>query len=87
LNKVDLFDVKIHKSPLNAYFPDFEGAPGDVNAARAFVRDRFLSLNKGMSKVIHTHYTCATDTKQIKVVMAAVQDILMRNNLKGLGLM
>ncbi|KAJ1334385.1 hypothetical protein BSLG_007540 [Batrachochytrium salamandrivorans] len=47
----------------------------------------FVSLNQSEKKQIYTHFTCATDTSQIKFVMAAVNDIIIQNNLRDVGLM
>jgi guanine nucleotide-binding protein G(i) subunit alpha len=48
---------------------------------------KFLRLNKDKNQQIYTHFTCATDTEQMKFVMAAVTDILIQNNLRDLGLL
>ncbi|KAF7625433.1 hypothetical protein AFLA_002295 [Aspergillus flavus NRRL3357] len=37
-------------------------------------------------KQIYTHFTCATDTTQIRFVMAAVNDIIIQENLRLCGL-
>ncbi|CAG8466785.1 22994_t:CDS:2 [Racocetra persica] len=39
------------------------------------------------AKQIYTHFTCATDTQQIKFVMAAVNDIIIQTNLREVGLL
>ena len=41
-------------------------------AACDYILSRFVSLNQSESKNIYTHFTCATDTTQIRFVMAAV---------------
>lgn len=55
--------------------------------ASDYVLNRFLSLNQSDTKQIYTHLTCATDTEQIKFVMAAVNDIIIQNNLRDVGLL
>ena len=42
------------------------------NAACDYILNRFVSLNQSDTKNIYTHFTCATDTTQIRFVMAAV---------------
>jgi guanine nucleotide-binding protein G(i) subunit alpha len=49
--------------------------------------NRFLSLNQSETKQVYSHFTCATDTTNIKFVMGAVNDIIVRNNLRDVGLM
>jgi len=41
-------------------------------AACDYILNRFVSLNQHETKQIYTHFTCATDTSQIRFVMAAV---------------
>ena len=48
--------------------------------------NKFEGLNQNPGKRVYTHYTCATDTKQIKVVMEAVYDIVLQANLRLCGL-
>ena len=66
LNKIDLFAEKLPRSPLGDYFPDYTGG-GDYNAACEYLLQRFVSLNQSAAtKQIYAHYTCATDTNQIR---------------------
>ena len=71
LNKIDRFKEKLPVSPMKNYFPDYEGGD-DYAAACDYVLNRFVSLNQHETKQIYTHFTCATDTTQIRFVMAAV---------------
>ncbi|KAG9032306.1 hypothetical protein FRB95_001627 [Tulasnella sp. JGI-2019a] len=78
LNKTDLFDQKIKRSHIKTFFPDFEGAPGDAKAGKEYFKKRFLKLSSKSSRVkereIYTHFTNATDTELLRVVMAAVEE-------------
>ncbi|KAL9108244.1 MAG: hypothetical protein Q9227_006982 [Pyrenula ochraceoflavens] len=71
LNKIDRFKEKLPVSPMSQYFPDYEGG-SDYAAACDYILNRFVSLNQAETKQIYTHFTCATDTTQIRFVMAAV---------------
>lgn len=71
LNKIDRFKEKLPVSPMKNYFPDYEGG-SDYAAACDYILNRFVSLNQHETKQIYTHFTCATDTMQIRFVMAAV---------------
>lgn len=53
-----------------------EGGP-DYAAACDYILNRFVSLNQHETKQIYTHFTCATDTTQIRFVMAAVNGSLL----------
>ncbi|KAI1706348.1 g-protein alpha subunit domain-containing protein [Ditylenchus destructor] len=82
LNKKDLLADKILNSHLADYFPNYAGPPRDEAAARDFILKTFLDLNPEPEKVIYWHFTCATDTENIRVVFTAVKDIIIRRNLK-----
>ncbi|KAK2750412.1 guanine nucleotide-binding protein subunit alpha [Myotisia sp. PD_48] len=85
LNKIDRFKEKLPVSPMKNYFPDYEGG-ADYSAACDYILNRFVSLNQAEQKQIYTHFTCATDTTQIRFVMAAVNDIIIQDNLRLCGL-
>ncbi|MBW0544202.1 hypothetical protein O181_083917 [Austropuccinia psidii MF-1] len=84
LNKTDLFKRKLYYSPISKYFPDYQGDDTDYDAARSFFKDRFVRLNRSTKKEIYTHYTCATDTSLMRVVMASVTDIIITRNLQSI---
>ncbi|KAG8685516.1 guanine nucleotide-binding protein subunit alpha [Ceratobasidium sp. 428] len=87
LNKIDLFAEKLPHSPMGDYFPDYQGGD-NYDAACDYLLHRFVSLNQSAaSKQIYAHYTCATDTQQIKFVLSAIQDILLQIHLRECGLL
>jgi len=86
LNKIDLFKEKLLKSPMSKYFTDYTGGSNYEDACKYFLQ-RFVSLNQSDKKQVYSHFTCATDTSQIKFVMAAINDIIIQNNLRDVGLM
>ncbi|CAO3685113.1 unnamed protein product [Rhizopus stolonifer] len=87
LNKIDLFAEKLPKSPLENHFGDYKGG-NNYDAACQYLLEKFVSLNtRADTKQIYTHLTCATDTKQIKFVMNAVNDIVVHENLRNVGLL
>ncbi|EDV21414.1 uncharacterized protein TRIADDRAFT_50797 [Trichoplax adhaerens] len=86
LNKKDLFQEKILKSPLTICFPEYTGA-NTYEEASAYIQMKFEDLNKMKDqKEIYTHFTCATDTNNIQFVFDAVTDVIIKNNLKDCGL-
>ncbi|XP_075252880.1 guanine nucleotide-binding protein G(o) subunit alpha-like [Convolutriloba macropyga] len=85
LNKKDLFEEKIKKSPLTIAFPEYTGA-NTFTEASSYIQAQFESMNKSQTKEIYTHMTCATDTENVQFVFDAVTDIIIANNLRGCGL-
>ncbi|XP_023850836.1 guanine nucleotide-binding protein G(o) subunit alpha-like [Salvelinus sp. IW2-2015] len=85
LNKKDLFEEKIKKSPLSICFPEYTGA-NTYDDATAYIQVQFESKSRSPNKEIYCHLTCATDTGNIQVVFDAVTDIIIANNLRGCGL-
>ncbi|KAF7300818.1 Heterotrimeric G-protein alpha subunit 4 [Mycena kentingensis (nom. inval.)] len=95
LNKDDLFQRKIRTSPIRPFFPDFDGEPGNAVAGREYFKKRFGRLaikagrvnGKGRDREVYIHVTNATNTELLRVVMAAVEDIVLRTSLHGAALM
>ncbi|XP_023560378.1 guanine nucleotide-binding protein G(i) subunit alpha-2 [Octodon degus] len=55
--------------------------------AASYIQSKFEDLNKRKdTKEIYTHFTCATDTKNVQFVFDAVTDVIIKNNLKDCGL-
>ncbi|KAG8976449.1 hypothetical protein FRC05_003692 [Tulasnella sp. 425] len=78
LNKTDIFERKVKSSPIKNFFPDYAGTPGDVYEGKAYFKRRLLKLsaksNRQKEREIYTHFTNATDTALLRVVMAAVEE-------------
>jgi len=73
-------------SHLVDYFPEFDGPQRDAQAAREFILKMFVDLNPDPDKIIYSHFTCATDTENIRFVFAAVKDTILQLNLKEYNL-
>ncbi|XP_047387106.1 guanine nucleotide-binding protein subunit alpha-11 [Sciurus carolinensis] len=86
LNKKDLLEDKVLCSHLVDYFPEFDGPQRDAQAAREFILKMFVDLNPDSDKIIYSHFTCATDTENIRFVFAAVKDTILQLNLKEYNL-
>ncbi|RXM37458.1 Guanine nucleotide-binding protein G(k) subunit alpha [Acipenser ruthenus] len=86
LNKKDLFEEKITRSSLTICYPEYAGSSTYEEAA-AYIQCQFEDLNRRKdTKEIYTHFTCATDTKNVQFVFDAVTDVIIKNNLKECGL-
>ena len=56
------------------------------DAALEFIQTQFKKLNEDSNKTIFPHFTCGTDTDNVKTVFWDVQNMVIRNNLKRSGL-
>ncbi|TGZ73113.1 hypothetical protein CRM22_001714 [Opisthorchis felineus] len=87
LNKRDLFEDKITKSPLTICFPEYMGL-NNYEEASQYIRRRFEGLSgQNKAKDVYSHFTCATDTNNIQFVFDAVTDVIIKTNLKDCGLL
>ena len=87
LNKKDLLEEKINsgRNPVQNYFPDCPGNNYDL--AVEYFQQLFLDQNPNPEvRDIYPHITCATDSKNIKVVDTAVQVVIMKIILGDLGI-
>lgn len=73
--------------PLSDYFPDYTGPPREVEPAKAYMRAKFVALNPRQGRGLYVHLTCATDSSQARVVLAAVMDQVLTRLLSEVGLM
>ncbi|XP_074547106.1 guanine nucleotide-binding protein subunit alpha-14-like [Halichoeres trimaculatus] len=86
LNKTDLLEEKVKESHLGNYFPAYKGPRRDVKEVKDFILDMFVSLNPNEMKIIYSHFTCATDTDNIRFVFRAVKDHILQGNLEVFNL-
>ncbi|XP_061529493.1 guanine nucleotide-binding protein G(q) subunit alpha-like isoform X2 [Phycodurus eques] len=87
LNKTDLLREKILNSHLADYFPQFSGPRRDACAAQEFILKMYQEQNPDKDKKFYPHFTCATDTENIRFVFAAVKDTILRQNLQVFNLL
>ena len=88
LNKRDLFREKIEVCDIAATpaFADYAGGR-DYDAGCAYFTAKFVRLNTCDDRVVYHHITCATDTRNIAVVMGSCKDIILKANMESSGLM
>ncbi|XP_025772134.1 guanine nucleotide-binding protein subunit alpha-15 [Puma concolor] len=99
LNKTDILEEKISTSHLATYFPSFQGPKQDVEAAKKFILDMYTRMysscvdsadgsRKGpRSRRLFSHYTCATDTQNIRKVFKDVRDSVLARYLDEINLL
>lgn len=85
LNKIDVFTEKLPYSPLENYFPDYNGG-NDIKSAAKYILWRFNKLNRNQV-TIYPHLTQATDTSNIQLVFAAIKETILQNSLLDSGIL
>ena len=80
LNKKDLFEEKIKRSPLTVCFREYTG-PNEYDPAAEYIQAQFVAKNKSTQKEVYCHHTCATDTQNVQFVFDAVTDVSSRSLL------
>jgi len=95
-NKKDLMEEKIRYSSLETHFPEFINFKGykqnDYTSAVNFIQDMFLNMkDKNGLYIIDTkvtpvfcHYTCATDTQNVKTVFKDVKVTILEKTFNNI---
>ncbi|GAA5826440.1 hypothetical protein JCM11251_002369 [Rhodosporidiobolus azoricus] len=86
LNKTDLFRQKLALYKLADYMPEYAG-PNTFEATSSFLAQRFGELYTNPNRALIMHLTCATDSGQIRPVLAAVQEQVISSNLINAGML
>lgn len=71
------------KSVLSAYST---GPKNDAKAAMKFILSMYEEQNRDTNKRTYAHFTCATDTENIRFVFSAVKDTILQNILSTFNL-
>ncbi|SMN00646.1 hypothetical protein SPONL_1418 [uncultured Candidatus Thioglobus sp.] len=70
-----------------ANFVPIQLGPNSYDDAKNYIKDKFDLLNQqSQKKEIYSHFTCATDTGNIRFVFDAVTDVIVRKHLRDVGL-
>ncbi|RHZ82675.1 hypothetical protein Glove_106g5 [Diversispora epigaea] len=85
LNKIDILQNKLTFTQVKDYFPDYKGN-NKFSSVTKFFQQQFLDCFESEDKHTYVHFTHATDTKQMRVIVASVNDIVQRENLRESGL-
>ncbi|XP_068599282.1 guanine nucleotide-binding protein subunit alpha-14-like [Brachionichthys hirsutus] len=91
LNKTDILADKIRNSDLQRYFPSFTGKKQDAQDAMNYILKLYEqeSINRDKScksKTLYPHFTCATDTNNIRRVFNDIRDTVLLKSLKDYGI-
>ncbi|KAK7889742.1 hypothetical protein WMY93_025302 [Mugilogobius chulae] len=85
LNKTDILADKIKTSDLKKYFSHFNGERGNEEAAQNFIKQMYE--DRSLDKTLYQHFTCATDTNNIRKVFADVKDTVLLKSLGDYGIL
>ncbi|KAJ7192815.1 heterotrimeric G-protein alpha subunit, GPA3-like protein [Mycena pura] len=85
LNKIDVFKRKLPKIPLGRFFPEYAGG-NDLQKAAKYILWKFMQENRA-KLTVYPHVTQATNTKNIRLVFAAVKETILQNALKDSGIL
>lgn len=90
LNKTDILADKIQTSDLQKYFPSFTGKRQDPEDAKNYIRKLYeqQAINHDKReewKTLYPHFTCATDTSNIRHVFSDVKDTVLLKSLRDYG--
>ena len=76
-----------HVGRLSAVSPcPLLGAKGDYYAARKFISAMLINAVPDRSKEIYSHYTCATDTENMRIVFDKVRNFILERHFTDLQL-
>jgi len=84
MNKYDLFQEKIARVDMKIAFPDYDGGC-DAKKGSAFLKSKYLSVNKNDKKEIFVHVTTATNTENMKNIFDDVVKSLINKSLQAVG--
>ncbi|KAF1385751.1 hypothetical protein PFLUV_G00111040 [Perca fluviatilis] len=90
LNKTDILADKVLTSDLQKYFPSFTGKRHDAEDAKNYIRKMYEQQatnrdNRDEWKTLYPHFTCATDTSNIRRVFSDVKDTVLLKSLRDYG--
>jgi len=81
LNKNDLFEQKIKAVDLSCCFPVYTGGL-NYEAGSQYIKKKFLERNSSRGREIFTHFTCATDTSNVRFVFNTVEKLILEKTLE-----
>jgi guanine nucleotide-binding protein G(q) subunit alpha len=83
LNKTDLLKEKIKTIHLEDSFPQYQGEKYDDKSARNFILKQFCDTEDvDDGSKVYSHFTCATDTNNMRFVFEAVKSTILDQNIK-----
>ncbi|KAK5608818.1 hypothetical protein CRENBAI_019845 [Crenichthys baileyi] len=91
LNKTDILEDKIRTSDLNKYFTGFTGDKQNAEHAKQYIlkmyEQRAVNQENREWKTLYPHFTCATDTNNIRKVFTDIRDTVLLKSLSDYGVL
>jgi guanine nucleotide-binding protein subunit alpha len=72
---------------MRLYFPQYQGADNNVEEAKKFVESEFRARVLQRNRIIYPHFTTATDTRNIRLVIDVVVTQIIRDHMKDASLL
>ncbi|KAI0342325.1 G-alpha-domain-containing protein [Trametopsis cervina] len=86
LNKIDILKTKLNAGiEFGRYIVSYGSRPNDYDNAAAYLKRKFQQIHKENSRVPRTfycHFTTVTDPKATSMILADVQDTIIRKQLQ-----
>ena len=79
-----IFQEKVKTTPITIAFSDYTG-PQDYHPSIQYIARKFKEQKKSGPQA-YCHLTCITDTNNMRFVINAVTDLLIKNFLKDCGI-
>ncbi|KAL8286236.1 hypothetical protein RQP46_004724 [Phenoliferia psychrophenolica] len=88
MNKIDILRKKIKSTlyPLEKYMPTFGGGVKS-KVVLHYLQSQFELVHTERKKPLYIYATQANDTKSVRFIIAAINDVLMRGTLAASGLL
>ncbi|KAF8507646.1 G-alpha-domain-containing protein [Hysterangium stoloniferum] len=90
LNKRDILQAKLDDGiRFGRYVKSYTGRNQWESVAR-YLKSKFKAVQKELSpqpRLFYSHITCATDTRQMAVILSAIEDLVLRKNLEQISLL
>jgi len=90
LNKRDILQRKLDSGiRFGRYVKSYTGK-NQWDAIAKYLKSKFKAVQRERSPVprlFYAHVTCATDTKQMMIILSAIEDLVLRRNLEEVSLL
>ena len=78
-NKKDLLELKLKESSITVCFPQYTGN-NTYQEVSDYIKQQFLKVNKDSKRLIYSHYSCATDTDNVRFILDNItEDLILAN--------
>lgn len=90
LNKVDILQQKLESGVrFGRYVKSYTGKNTREGVSK-YLKTKFKAVQRELSptpRLFYAHITCATDTQQMIVILAAIEDLVLRRHLEQINLL